>query len=72
MTEQDSSAIDDAKWEVLDLGRGTVTRRLKVPGGWLVQVCAGLGVAVTFYPDAEHQWDVPVRKPRTGWFQWNP
>ena len=72
MIEPASSAIDGGKWETLDVGRGTATRRLKVPGGWLVQVSAGVGIAVTFYPDAEHQWDAPVREPRTGWFQWNP
>ena len=68
MIERGLPAIDDAKWEVLDVGRGASTRRLKVPGGWLVQVLAGTGVAVTFYPDAEHQWNPPIKKPRKGWF----
>ncbi len=68
MTEQGSPAIDDAKWEVLDMGRMPTTGRLKVPGGWLVQVWAGTTISITFYPDAEHQWNPPTKKPRKGWF----
>lgn len=33
------------------------TERAKVPGGWLVAIGSGSAVALTFYPDADHQWD---------------
>ena len=32
-------------------------RRAKVPGGWFVQVSAGVGIGAFFYPDPEHTWD---------------
>jgi len=31
--------------------------RAKVPGGWFVQVSAGVGIGAFFYPDPEHTWD---------------
>ena len=34
-----------------------LTRRAKVPGGWLVYVAIGSGGGVTFYPDPNHTWD---------------
>jgi len=33
------------------------TLRAKVPGGWFVQVSAGVGIGAFFYPDPEHTWD---------------
>jgi hypothetical protein len=33
------------------------TERAKVPGGWLVSVCIGTGIGVTFYADPDHRWN---------------
>ncbi len=41
------------QWEPLDSSHYALLRA-KVPGGWLVALA---GASVTFYPDAEHQWD---------------
>jgi hypothetical protein len=41
------------QWEPLDSSHHALLRA-KVPGGWLVAVA---GSGLTFYPDAEHQWD---------------
>ena len=41
------------QWEPLDSSHYAFLRA-KVPGGWLVVLG---GASVTFYPDAEHQWD---------------
>lgn len=32
--------------------------RIKVPGGWIIVVEKNLHNAVTFYPDAQHQWEI--------------
>jgi hypothetical protein len=39
-------------------GRGHVTIRAKVPGGWLVRVWMYDRGGITFVPDPEHAWDV--------------
>jgi hypothetical protein len=41
------------QWEPLDSSHYAL-QRAKVPGGWLVALA---DASVTFYPDAEHQWD---------------
>jgi hypothetical protein len=40
------------RWETLN--SQPVTRRTKVPGGWLI---AAPGAGLTFYPDPDHEWD---------------
>ena len=54
-----------------DLHSGTFERvrgkrpnllRLKVPGGWLVYITGGFSYPVTFYPDADHKWNPPIKK----------
>lgn len=41
------------------------THRMRVPGGWLVRTISGFGntgsVAITFYPDPTHSWEVHDR-----------
>lgn len=71
MAEQDARSTNQAEWETLKVGAGQITKRLKVPDGWLVMVAAGFGLSLTFCPDAQHRWDAPVRKPRSGWFRRN-
>ena len=44
------------KWELLDSDTG-LTKRAKVPGGWLVKFLVGEGVGGLFYPDPDHSWD---------------
>ena len=63
MTQRQHEFTDDAKWEILDVGRRSLTRRLKVPGGWLV----AYGFALTFYEDPKHEWNAPTREP--SWFE---
>ncbi|HUI53531.1 MAG TPA: hypothetical protein VLY04_01080 [Bryobacteraceae bacterium] len=41
------------QWERLD-SKPLAVSRTKVPGGWLVAIGSS---AVTFYPDANHEWD---------------
>lgn len=62
-------------WETVPTGEGGAiqsTMRLKVPGGWLVLAHAQPhgpmeGVAMTFLPDPEHQWQDPEwDKPHLG------
>lgn len=50
--------MDKIKWEGLDEG----TRRLKVPGGWLVNVYELESDSVCFYPDPKHEWIVDEPK----------
>lgn len=47
-------------WEtVTNIDNEEFTERLKVPGGWLVQIVEGSErVALTFYPDPEHEWNL--------------
>jgi hypothetical protein len=45
-------------WEVLNTNEfGTLMRRAKVLGGWLVYASFGAGGGLAFYPDPEHVWD---------------
>jgi hypothetical protein len=42
-------------WEKLK--SNIATWRSKVPGGWLLMSSNGYGGGITFYPDANHDWD---------------
>jgi hypothetical protein len=44
-----------AHWEIIDSGKPT-TRRLRLPGGWLVCVSTMMTQSVVFYPDPDHSW----------------
>ncbi len=46
-------------WELIhkagtSAGHHSMTKRLKIPGGWLVKVLASEGVGLTFVPDPDH------------------
>jgi len=46
--------------------QGSYTRRVKIPGGWLVESVIrgmvsdgiGYGLGLTFVPDPEHKWKI--------------
>jgi hypothetical protein len=42
------------RWERLDSNHQISVMRARVPGGWLL---SGSNGTVTFYPDAQHEWD---------------
>jgi hypothetical protein len=44
------------RWEKLNAGT-IPTFRAKVPAGWLILVGETSSRGVTFYPDADHEWD---------------
>lgn len=57
------SAIE-ARWEPINLDGNGSTSRMRIHNGWLVRVAIAdedfksVGVAVTFVPDAGHEWAV--------------
>jgi len=61
MNAEDRREPDSGRWEVVH-GAKPKLLRLRVPGGWLVTVVGGMSYPVTFYPDAEHEWNPRIRK----------
>ena len=58
----DQDNDDNFVWEQVDWDykQSTLTRRAKIPGGWLVntrQVGKHPGNGLTFVPDPQHIWD---------------
>lgn len=45
-------------WEFCDDTYSKFTHRLKVPGGWLVKVSGRQTMAITFFPDKNHEWQL--------------
>ena len=72
MMDENEGNLDSGTWEFVggpSLGvpglralSGPTLRRLKVPGGWLVSIAAGFSHPLTFYPDADHEWNPPIFK----------
>ena len=48
------------KWEYIGRISGQDVHRAEVPGGWLVAIIQTDGCGITFYPDPNHTWNVPV------------
>lgn len=46
-------------WQVIERSGGFSTRRLQVPGGWLVRVVSSDGATMEFVPDTRHAWIAP-------------
>lgn len=51
-----------SQWELIDAGHPE-TRRLRVPGGWLVCVSTIINQSVVFYPDPQHSWRPKLPEP---------
>jgi hypothetical protein len=50
------------RWEKLDSAPAHFSvYRAKVPGGWLVTTNLHDSLGITFYPDANHEWDAKTR-----------
>jgi len=56
------------EWQELD---NKFFRRLKVPGGWLVEDSIWQGGGITFLPDPKHEWELELPKPKVKkrWFE---
>lgn len=46
-------------WQTIERSGGFSTRRLCVPGGWLVRVVSSDGATMGFVPDTRHAWIAP-------------
>jgi hypothetical protein len=45
-------------WEHIKNENGpSISKRTKIPGGWLFYIHDDLGSGVTFIPDPEHKWN---------------
>ena len=72
MNDENKSDLDSGTWEVVGepkirlpgfrIFSGPTILRMKVPGGWLVIAAANFSHPVTFYPDANHEWNPPIIK----------